>query len=198
MFFQYYQLYHHHLLIPTLTHFTLPPSALLKSIALLPNYSICPFSSTLSPCPQLPLPFFPNLSPDYPFLLHTYHLLTNLLYQLYTIPTPWHPWHKHPTLQYQKYTQTCTRVYAQNPAAPTLLPPLTHPASASTFSATYPTPQISIASQAKVNTPPTPTSYRYYHHGVFYIIYKKQVGNWTGNWLLLNNTSRPGTEIAHQ
>jgi hypothetical protein len=68
----------------------------LKSIALLPNYSFCPFFSTLSPCPHLPLPFFPNISLDYLSILH---LLTNLLYQLYTTPTPYNTWHKHPTLQ---------------------------------------------------------------------------------------------------
>jgi hypothetical protein len=35
----------------------------------------------------------------------------------------------------------------------------------------YPIPQISIASLTNVK-PPTPTAYRYYHQGVFYIIYK--------------------------
>jgi hypothetical protein len=37
-FFAYYHLYHHHLLIPTLTPFTLPPSVL-KFIALIPILS---------------------------------------------------------------------------------------------------------------------------------------------------------------
>jgi hypothetical protein len=63
----YYQLYHHHLLIPTLTTFTLPPSSVLKYITLLPNYSFCPFSSTPSP-PTFPqpvtrLPISPTHSP---------------------------------------------------------------------------------------------------------------------------------------
>jgi hypothetical protein len=104
-FFLYYQLHHHYLLIPTLTLFTLPPSPVLQSIALLPNYSFCPISSALSPCPHIPLPSSTNLSPYHPSLLHTHHLLTNLLYQLYTNPNPCNPWHNHPTLQ-QKCTQT--------------------------------------------------------------------------------------------
>jgi hypothetical protein len=98
-----------------------------KPIVLLPNYFFCPFSSTLSSCPHIPLPFIPNLSRDYPSLWHTHHLLTNYLYQLYTTPNPYNSWHKHPTLQQQKYTQTHTR--AKNLAAPTSLPPLTHPTS---------------------------------------------------------------------
>jgi hypothetical protein len=125
-FFLYYQLYHHNLLIPTLTPFILPPSPVLKSIALLPNNLFCPFSPTLSPCLHLPLPFSPNLSPDYPSLLHTHHLLTNLLYQLYTTPNPCNSQHKNPPLQQQKYTQIHTR--PQKPATPTMLP-LTHPTS---------------------------------------------------------------------
>jgi hypothetical protein len=50
-------------------------------------------------------PFFPlslpllltssNLSPHYFSFLHTHHLLTSLLYQLYTTPVPFNPWHKH-------------------------------------------------------------------------------------------------------
>jgi hypothetical protein len=39
---------------------------------------------------SLPLSF-PNLSPHYPTLLHTHHLLTGLLYQLYTPPDPCNP-----------------------------------------------------------------------------------------------------------
>jgi hypothetical protein len=71
----------------------------LKSVSLLSNDSFCPFSSTLSPWPHLPLPLSFNLSPDYLSLLHTHHLLTNLLHQLYTTPTPCNLWQKHPTLQ---------------------------------------------------------------------------------------------------
>jgi hypothetical protein len=41
-----------------------------------------------SPSLHLPLPFSPNLSPDYASLLHTHHPLNNLLYQLYTTPNP--------------------------------------------------------------------------------------------------------------
>jgi hypothetical protein len=33
------------------------------------------------------------LSPHYPFLLHTHHPLTSLLFQLYTVPAPSNPWH---------------------------------------------------------------------------------------------------------
>jgi hypothetical protein len=57
IFFLYYQLYHHYLLIPTLIPFTLPPPVL-KSIALLPNYSFYPFSSLF-----LPGIAFPSHSP---------------------------------------------------------------------------------------------------------------------------------------
>jgi hypothetical protein len=59
-FFLYYQLHHHYLLIPTLTPFTLPTSPVLQSIAVLPNYSFCPFS------PTLPLPSPPPLPPSLP------------------------------------------------------------------------------------------------------------------------------------
>jgi hypothetical protein len=31
------------------------------------------------------------LSPHYPFLLHTHHPLTSLLFQLYTVPAPSNP-----------------------------------------------------------------------------------------------------------
>jgi hypothetical protein len=61
-------------------------------IALLPKNSFCPFSPTLSLCPHLPLPFSGNLSQDYPSFQHTHHLLTNLLYQLYTTSNPFNPW----------------------------------------------------------------------------------------------------------
>jgi hypothetical protein len=99
------------------------PSSYVKIIALLPNYSFCPFSS-LFPPPYVPLPFSSNLSPHYPSLLHTHHLLTNLLYQHYTTPTPDNLWHKHPTIQQQKYTQTHTG--ATKPSSP-LTASLTHP-----------------------------------------------------------------------
>jgi hypothetical protein len=85
--FLYYQLHHHYLLIPTLTLFTLPPSAVVQSIALIPNYSFCPFSSTLSPCLCLPShPPQPVTKLHLP--LTQLPLLTNPLYQLYT---PQHP-----------------------------------------------------------------------------------------------------------
>jgi hypothetical protein len=124
IFLLYYQLYHHYLLIPTLIPFTFLPSPVVKSIALLPYYSFCPFSSTLSHCPHLSILFSPNLSPDYPSLLHTHDLLTNLLYQLYTTPTPCNLWHKHPTLQQQKYNQTHIRT--TKPSNPHIASPI-HP-----------------------------------------------------------------------
>jgi hypothetical protein len=147
-FLLHYQLYHRHLLIPTLIPFSLPPSPVLKSIALLPNNSFRPFSLTLSPCPHVPLPFSLNLSPDYPSFLHTHHPLTNLLYQLYTTPNPC----KHPPLQQQKYTQTHTRttkLRSRCPTSPThpphfLPPPLVTP---------HPTSQISIATLTNNNPP---------------------------------------------
>jgi hypothetical protein len=131
IFFLYYQLYHHYVHIPTLTPFTLPPSYALKSIALLPNYYFCPFSSTLSPCPCLPshlpqpinrLPLPPTLSPpaDQPTIptLHNPNPMQTLTQAAYTTTTEIHPnTHKLP----------------QNPAAPTLLPPLTHTTSCLLF-----------------------------------------------------------------
>jgi hypothetical protein len=88
----------------------------LKSTALLPTYSFCPFSSIFLPCPHLPLPFSLNLLADYPSFLHTCQLLTNILYELYTTPIPCNSQHKHPTLQQQKYNQTQPR--ATKPSNP--------------------------------------------------------------------------------
>jgi hypothetical protein len=133
-FILYYQFYHHHLLILTLIPFTLSPPVL-KSFAFLPNYSLDPFSSTLFPCQHLPLPFSPNLSPDYHSLLHTQHMLTKLLYQLYTTPPPAIR-HKHPTLQQQKYTQTHKGHKTQKP--PHCFPQSPTPLPTSSVSATLP------------------------------------------------------------
>jgi hypothetical protein len=47
-----------------------PPFLVLQSTVLPPNYSFCPFTSTLSPC-LFSLLSFPNLTPHYPTLLHT-------------------------------------------------------------------------------------------------------------------------------
>jgi hypothetical protein len=64
-----------------------------------------------------------------PSLLYTHHLLTNLLCQLYTTPTPCNPWHKHPAVQ-QKYTQTHPRAtkprspYTTSSTHPPHFPPL--------------------------------------------------------------------------
>jgi hypothetical protein len=121
----------------------------LKSIALLPNYSFFLFLSTLSLCPQLPLPFSLSLSPEYPSLLHTHHLLTNILYQLYTI----HPLQSltqtpcitttqiHPNTQKAHKTQQPLHSFSNHPTH--FPPPLLVPS--------YPTPQISIASLTNAN-----------------------------------------------
>jgi hypothetical protein len=72
----------------------------LKSIALLPNYSFCPFSSTPFPCPHLLLPFSPNMSPpthlppaEQPTVptLHNPNALQSLTQALYTTTTEIHP-----------------------------------------------------------------------------------------------------------
>jgi hypothetical protein len=87
---------------------TFPLVPALQSIVLSPNYSFCPFSPTLSlSSPPSPTPC--NLLPHDPSLLHIHHLLTSLLYHLYTTPAPCNPSQKHPPLQQQKYTQTHTR-----------------------------------------------------------------------------------------
>jgi hypothetical protein len=88
-------------------------------------------SYPLSSCPHLPLVSSSNPSPHYPFLLHTYLPLTSLLYKLYTTPTSCSPWHNHPRLQQQKYTQTHTRV--TKPSSPIVLLPLTHSTSSPPF-----------------------------------------------------------------
>jgi hypothetical protein len=116
---------HHYFLILILTPFTFPPFSVLQCIVLPLNYSFCPFSS-LSP----PVFTFPSYLPlhlllHYPSLLHTHHMLIRQLYQLYKIPAPCYPWHKHPPLQKQKYTQTCTR--ATKPSIRMPLPSLTSP-----------------------------------------------------------------------
>jgi hypothetical protein len=53
--------------------------------------TLCTPSHPLSPCIYFPLLSFPNLTPHYPFLLHTHHPLTSLLYQLYTTLAPCNP-----------------------------------------------------------------------------------------------------------
>jgi hypothetical protein len=103
-------------LIPILILFTLPPSPVLQSIVLPPNYSFCPFSSTL-----FPVFTFPSHSP--PNCHHTNQLLTSLLYQLHINPDPCNPWHTHPLRQhkYTKHTQGL-----QNLATPITLNPPSH------------------------------------------------------------------------
>jgi hypothetical protein len=100
IYFLYYQLHLHYLLIPNLTPFMLPSSPVLQSIAPLPNYSFCPFSSTLSSCLYLPLPAPPtchqtippssifttwwptyctNFTQPQPFLFHFFYAQPTLL-----------------------------------------------------------------------------------------------------------------------
>jgi hypothetical protein len=106
---------------------------------------ILPLLTHSLPLPSPSSPFLPQ-----PVTHHTHHPLTNLQYQLYTIPDSWNPWHKHPPLLQQKYTQTHTRTTktrSPHAASPTQQPhfpspPLVPP---------YPTPQISIASLTNVN-----------------------------------------------
>jgi hypothetical protein len=92
--------------------YTLSP--VLQFILISPNYSFCPSHPLFALSSPLP-PILPKLSPQYSSLLHTNHLLTSLLYQLYAIPAPCNPWQKQLTLQ-QKYTQTHTR--ATKPISP--------------------------------------------------------------------------------
>jgi hypothetical protein len=120
----------------------------LKSIAVLPNNSFCPFSPTLSLCPYLPLPFSLNLSPDYPSLLHTRHLLRNLLTTLQT-PNLLHSLTQAP---YTTTTEICPDTHKGHknqqplhhfPHSPTpLLSPLLVPL--------YPIPKTFIASPTNV------------------------------------------------
>jgi hypothetical protein len=69
---------------------------------------------------QLHLLFTPNLSPHYPYLLHTHHSLTSLLHQLYTTPDPAIP----DTLHYNNRNTPKHTQWPQSLAAPVLLPPL--------------------------------------------------------------------------
>jgi hypothetical protein len=120
---------------------------------------------------SFPLPAPSPTIPPQPVTTH--HLLTNLLYKLHTTPIPWNLWHKHPTLQQQKYIQTHTR--ATKPSRLHTASP-THPPNfpSSLLVPPYPIVQISIASLINDN-PPNPTAHRYYHQGFFYIIYKQLV-----------------------
>jgi hypothetical protein len=123
---------------------------LLKSIALLPKNSFCPFLPTLSPDLTIPSHSPPTCHQITPSLLHTHHLLTNLQYQFYTTSTPCNPRHKHPPLQKQKYTQTHTRTTKTSStltASPNHLPHFPPPL----LVPPYPTPQISIASLTNIN-----------------------------------------------
>jgi hypothetical protein len=172
-----------------LTPFTFSPSLVLQPIVFSPSYSFCPFSSSISSCLHLSLLAFPNLSSNYPSLLHIYHLLLSLLYQPYTPPGLCSPLHKHPPLNSRtagKHIQG-----PQNTAAPI---PFIIPTPTFWHHLYQLTKFLFLAK--KTITPCNSTVYRYYHQGVFY------VNNWSGiesvNLLMLIYISRPGTEIAHQ
>jgi hypothetical protein len=105
----------------------------LQSIALLYNYSFCPFSPTLSPCPHLPLPFSLTCHQTTP----PYYTLTTCWLTYYTNFTQPQP----PaisdisTLHYNRNTPKHTQG-PQNLTAPTELHPLAHSTPTSPFSAT--------------------------------------------------------------
>jgi hypothetical protein len=99
----YYRFSHHHLLIPTLTPFTLPPAPVLKSIAPFPTTLSAPshpLSSLSSPSPpNLPqpvtrLPLLPTYSPpaNQPIIptLHNPKPLQSLTQTPYTTVTEIH------------------------------------------------------------------------------------------------------------
>jgi hypothetical protein len=101
---------------------------MLQYIVLPPNYSFCSFSPTLSPSSS-PLPILHQPVTTLPLSPTHSSPLTSLLYQLYTTPAPCNPWHKHPPLQQQKYTQTharATKPSSSHNSSPTH-PPLFQP-----------------------------------------------------------------------
>jgi hypothetical protein len=125
----------------------------LQSIVLLPNYSFCHFLPTFYHYLSLTVLLFCNLSPNYPTLLHTHHLLTSLLYQLYATPTRAIP--DTSTLHYKrnipKYTQgpkTQKTLYiiphSSTPLPAPLLVPPSPTYQISIFNVTNITPQLSL------------------------------------------------------
>jgi hypothetical protein len=95
VFFFFLFLYYQYYIIIFSSLFSTPSLFLLLlcwySLITAPTTHSAPSHLLSSPSPHLSLPFSPNLSPDYPSLLHTHHLLTNLLYQLYTTSKPSNP-----------------------------------------------------------------------------------------------------------
>jgi hypothetical protein len=82
-------------------------------------------------CLNLPLLSSPNLSLHYTSLLHTHHLLTSLLYQFYTTPTPAIPY-----TSTQHYINSNTPKHKQGPQNTEThisLHPLTHPSTCPHF-----------------------------------------------------------------
>jgi hypothetical protein len=88
----------------------LPPTSLSLFLCYNPLISFPPTLSAtshpLSHHSHLHLLFSLNLSLEHPTLVGTHHLLTNLLYQLYTTPNPCNLCHNHHTLPQNNYTQT--------------------------------------------------------------------------------------------
>jgi hypothetical protein len=139
----------------------IPP--MLQYIVLPPNYSFCPFSSTLPPSSP-PLFIF---SPTCHHTTSPSHPLTSLLYPLNTTPNPAIP--DTSTLHYNNRNIPKQTQGPQNPSYLYIFP---HPPPP--FSTTFINSPKSITSLI-TTTPSTPTVYVYYHQGVFYIIYKQLV-----------------------
>jgi hypothetical protein len=129
------------------------------------NYSFCPLSPSLSSI-FTTSSYPPNLSPHYPIFPTHSHLLTSLLYQLYTIPAPCNP--DTSILHYNNRNIPKHAQGPQNPATPISLPLPTH----LFLVPLLPIAQISISVLTTI-MPPTLTVYRYYHQEVFYIICKQ-------------------------
>jgi hypothetical protein len=81
--------------------------------------TFCPFLSTFSLCLYIPLLSFPNMSPHYPSFLHTYHLLTSLLYNCTQAQHP-----AIPDTSTPNYNDRNTPKHAQAPQNPAASIPL--------------------------------------------------------------------------
>jgi hypothetical protein len=89
---------------------------------------------------------------------------------------------KHPLLQHWKYTQTHTRATKLSSPMPLLW--LTAPF-CSSLSITFTNYQVSITSWTTIS-PSTPTVYRHYNQGGFYIRCKQLVWYWTCEFVITN------------
>jgi hypothetical protein len=130
--FLYYYVFHHYYLILILALFTFSPFLILQPIVLPTNYSsFLPLHIHSLPLSLFPPPILPQPVTTLPSILHTHHLLTRLLYELYTPLAPCNPWHQHPTLEQQKYTEMHTR--ATKPSSPHISSPTFCPSFSATF-----------------------------------------------------------------